>query len=148
MRVGVAVLVTLLASTSAAQEKIDEAMIARIKAEGFQRSKVMETAVALSDLYGHATVEETWVGRRAPKTAFDAKGCSACGGTGYRGRVALIEMLDCDEAVLSAVAHGAPAAEIEAIAGRSGYAPMLQDGCDKAERGLTSFSEVMLAMGA
>jgi hypothetical protein len=35
-----------------AQESLDEEVIARIKAEGFQKSRVMETLVYMSDIYG------------------------------------------------------------------------------------------------
>jgi hypothetical protein len=35
-----------------AQESLDEEVIVRIKAEGFQKSRVMETLVYMSDIYG------------------------------------------------------------------------------------------------
>src|SRR5688572_16455331 len=42
----------LAAVTLDAQERIDQASIAKIKAEGFQRSQVMNTASWLTDVYG------------------------------------------------------------------------------------------------
>jgi carboxypeptidase Q len=48
----IALAVVLVTRSASGQEKIDEGMNARIKTEGFQNSRVLETAVALSDLYG------------------------------------------------------------------------------------------------
>ncbi|HSF16683.1 MAG TPA: M20/M25/M40 family metallo-hydrolase [Vicinamibacteria bacterium] len=45
-------LVLVVAQTSLAQERIDEEVIARIKMEGFQRSRLMETLSYLTDVYG------------------------------------------------------------------------------------------------
>ncbi len=45
-------LLQLLAMTLFAQERIDEEMVSRIKEEGFQRSRVMETLSYLTDVHG------------------------------------------------------------------------------------------------
>ena len=44
--------IAVLALPAAAQEKVDEAAIEKIKAEGLQRSQVMETASWLTDVFG------------------------------------------------------------------------------------------------
>ena len=65
---GVALTVTLvLAPVSAqqAQEKVDLDAIYRIKAEGFQRSKVMEITSWLTDVYGPRVTTLPASGRRA-----------------------------------------------------------------------------------
>lgn len=53
-RLSIAVLIGAAASTNAlcAQERIDQAAVEKIKAEGFQRSQVMSTASWLTDVYG------------------------------------------------------------------------------------------------
>lgn len=51
-RATVLVTLALLATPAAAQERVDHAAIDRIKAEGFERSQVMEIASWLTDVYG------------------------------------------------------------------------------------------------
>lgn len=48
----VAALLALAAAPAAAQERIDTAMVRRIREEAFERSRVLETATLLADLHG------------------------------------------------------------------------------------------------
>jgi len=50
--VSLASLLAVATVPAAAQERVDEAAIARIKAEGLERSQVMETASWLTDVFG------------------------------------------------------------------------------------------------
>jgi general secretion pathway protein E len=88
------------------------------------------------------------VGAPPAQHAWSAKGCSACGGGGFRGRIALLETFLCDEAVANAVAHGEPAARLRERAQASGLRDMALDGVEKATAGLTTFAEVMSALQA
>jgi type II secretory ATPase GspE/PulE/Tfp pilus assembly ATPase PilB-like protein len=80
-------------------------------------------------------------------TAYDPAGCTACSGSGYRGRVALAEAFLCDEAMTAAIAERRPLASLAETARRGGLVPLLADGCTKAGQGLTTFREVMAAGG-
>lgn len=71
---------------------------------------------------------------------FRGRGCEACRGTGYHGRIGLYETLAVDEAVRDAVLRRASAEEIRAIAGTPS---MLEDGLTKVGAGLTSVEEVL-----
>jgi type IV pilus assembly protein PilB len=71
------------------------------------------------------------------------KGCVACGNTGYRGRIAISEVLVADEAIRDAILHRASATEIKKIAIQNGMRTMLDDGEEKVKRGETTIEEVL-----
>ena len=71
-------------------------------------------------------------------------GCGSCGRSGYRKRIALIELLTVDEAVAGMILARVDARAIAAAAQASGaLAPMLADGIAKLHAGATSFEEVL-----
>jgi general secretion pathway protein E len=67
-------------------------------------------------------------------------GCDACGQTGYRGRIAILELLVTDEEVERLVLARAEARDIQAA---TGMRTMLEDGLVKARFGLTTLEEVL-----
>jgi general secretion pathway protein E len=69
--------------------------------------------------------------------------CEACGHTGYRGRLALIELLIVDEEVSRLVLARAEAREIERAAVAASMRTMLSDGLNKAAAGQTTIEEVL-----
>ena len=80
---------------------------------------------------------------RAIRTLYRATGCDACGGSGFRGRIAILELLLMNEAISKRVIARAEAAEIEAAAIANGMRPMLHDGVAKAAAGMTTIEEVL-----
>jgi len=82
--------------------------------------------------------------RRAGRAEFCVPaGCSACRGTGYRGRTGLYEILVMDDRVRAAVAAGGPREAVRDAALAGGMRTLLADGLAKAARGLTSIQEVL-----
>lgn len=73
-------------------------------------------------------------------------GCARCGGSGYRGRIGLYEMLRMTPALAVEVERGATTAQIAAFAARSGARAMWEDGLRKARAGLTTLEEVAQAV--
>jgi type IV pilus assembly protein PilB len=70
-------------------------------------------------------------------------GCTNCSGTGYRGRIALHEVMSVSEEIERlAVAH-ASSAEIGRVAIAEGMLTLRQDGWAKVGMGLTSIEEVL-----
>jgi general secretion pathway protein E len=67
-------------------------------------------------------------------------GCPECGRSGFKGRIAVLELLVVDEAVERLVLARADAREIQAAAG---LRTMLADGLEKARKGLTTIEEVL-----
>jgi type IV pilus assembly protein PilB len=70
-------------------------------------------------------------------------GCSNCAGTGYRGRIALHEVMSVDEQVERLTIDRASASEIGRAAIQTGMVSLKQDGWNKACSGLTSIEEVL-----
>lgn len=71
-------------------------------------------------------------------------GCSHCSGTGYRGRLAIHEVLVPDQPFREAVLNRASSAALRELARtRPEFLTMQEDGVLKALRGLTSLSEVI-----
>ncbi len=76
-------------------------------------------------------------------TLYHARGCDACGQTGFRGRVAILELLLMDEAIGRLVLDRAEAREVGRAATSAGMRSMLVDGLIKAEAGETTVEEVL-----
>ncbi|MFA7648262.1 MAG: ATPase, T2SS/T4P/T4SS family [Phenylobacterium sp.] len=76
-------------------------------------------------------------------TAWRGRGCAACGGSGYRGRIALMEAYLCRDVLSAAIAHGASLEELRGLAKAGGLASMARDGLAKCHEGRTSVGEVM-----
>ena len=72
-----------------------------------------------------------------------AVGCQACSRTGYRGRIALHELLVVSEEIERAVIHGTSVDDLHRVAVQQGMVPLRHDGLRKAALGLTSLEEVM-----
>jgi type IV pilus assembly protein PilB len=71
------------------------------------------------------------------------KGCAACRQLGYRGRLAIHELLEVTPEVRDLVAHRAPDHEIRDAARRAGMRVLLEDGIAKAAAGVTTLDEVL-----
>ena len=70
-------------------------------------------------------------------------GCPACGHSGFKGRVAILELLPVGDETARLVLGRAEAREIEREAVGRGMRTMLQDGVAKARVGLTTIDEVL-----
>ena len=70
-------------------------------------------------------------------------GCTYCNLTGYRGRVAVYEILEIDRALADAVRRGDLEGFARAARIRDGYVPLAQGAIDLALRGVTSLAEAM-----
>jgi type IV pilus assembly protein PilB len=75
------------------------------------------------------------------------RGCSACGGTGYRGRVALFEVLLLDDEMRELIANGASTVEVHRLAVASGMRPLHEDGARLCLEGVTTVTEVQRVVG-
>ncbi len=75
------------------------------------------------------------------------RGCSTCAGTGYRGWVAVFEVLSLDEEVRTVVASGAPVPDIQRAAGAAGLPTLRDDGIRLCLDGITTPSELRRVTG-
>ena len=76
-----------------------------------------------------------------------ARGCRACGQTGYLGRTGVYEAIEVDDAVRDAIASGRSSVQLAQHAARTGYRPMIDDGVAKVAAGRTSFAELVRVVG-
>ena len=74
-------------------------------------------------------------------------GCSACGGTGYKGRIALFEVLMLSEELRELVAAGASTVELERAAVAAGMRTLFDDGARLCLEGVTTVAEVRRVVG-
>jgi len=70
-------------------------------------------------------------------------GCRECNGTGYRGRVAIHEMMVGTPTVKSAIKQGKSAEELRSLAIDEGMATLKMDGIQKVFQGLTDLDQVL-----
>ncbi|MGN6187436.1 MAG: GspE/PulE family protein [Conexibacter sp.] len=73
--------------------------------------------------------------------AFDPVGCGTCGGTGYRGRVGIFEVMRISDPIRDHVLARDPATAIAATAVREGMRRLRDDALEKVRAGLTSAAE-------
>ena len=76
-------------------------------------------------------------------TCYRGEGCPMCNGTGYRGRVALYEVMPMHEQIRELVLLGASAAEIKKESIRLGMITLRRSGINKLKQGVTSIEEVI-----
>jgi len=78
-----------------------------------------------------------------PITLYGPVGCKACGGTGYRGRSSIMELLVMDDTFRRLVLRRAEAGELQRVAVEQGMRTMYEDGVRKALAGVTTLEEVL-----
>ena len=71
------------------------------------------------------------------------RGCPSCSHTGYRGRIAIHEILAVDEFVKDAILTGKSAATLRNYMKETGYYNLLEDGLLKVQEGLTTTEEIL-----
>ena len=78
-----------------------------------------------------------------PPVLYRAVGCESCNHTGYRGRSAIVEVLQMSDAIRQAILRGTDVGEINRLAREAGMQTMQRHGLKKAISGTTSIEEVM-----
>lgn len=78
-----------------------------------------------------------------PDVVFRAGGCKKCGGTGYRGRLGVHEVLMMSEEISRLTVEEATAEDIKKVAIEQGMLTLRQDGLEKVRMGQTSIEEIV-----
>ncbi len=73
---------------------------------------------------------------------FDAVGCSRCGGSGYRGRLGVYELMSVSEHIRALILERASVDVMVTVAVREGMRRLREDGMQKVREGLTSIAEI------
>jgi general secretion pathway protein E len=76
-------------------------------------------------------------------TLYRPRGCEQCQGSGYLGRIAILEFLGLSEEIRRLVLRRAPEQEVHRAAAEAGMQSMYEDGMRKVVQGLTSVEDVL-----
>lgn len=79
---------------------------------------------------------------QVPSKIYKAKGCTSCDNSGYKGRMALLEILKMTPDIDDLLAHGATTKEIKDAAYQQGFFTLADDGIRHIIEGITSIKEV------
>jgi type IV pilus assembly protein PilB len=79
--------------------------------------------------------------------AYEPVGCTRCGGTGYRGRTGIYEVMTMSEEVRTLTLDRGASEQIATVAVREGMRRLREDGLDKVKSGQTSIAEVARVTG-
>jgi type II secretory ATPase GspE/PulE/Tfp pilus assembly ATPase PilB-like protein len=74
---------------------------------------------------------------------FRGAGCTACRGSGFRGRLGLFELFVLSDDIKDAITRHAPRSELRALAVANGLVPLRTDAWAKVQAGLTTIEEVL-----
>ncbi len=75
-------------------------------------------------------------------TLYEGPGCFECGGTGFRGRTAIHELLDLSEHIREMILDKRPASEIKRVARDEGMTFLRESAIEKARSGVTTLKEI------
>ncbi len=83
------------------------------------------------------------IGWSGPIFKANPKGCPKCGGSGYKGRVGIHELMITNDELIEGINKGAEAAELKKMAMRGGMKTLHQDSLAKVRDGLTTIEEAI-----
>ena len=73
---------------------------------------------------------------------YEGEGCFECGGTGFRGRSAIHELLDLSEKIRELILEKRPATEIKRQAKEEGMMFLRESALEKVRLGVTTMREI------
>lgn len=111
--------------------------LVRVLCDRCKREHVLSASdVAADRRYG-------MLGFAAGERLYEPGGCERCGGTGYRGRNGVFEILELKDEVYDLVRPDADGRAIDEAARRAGMTTMVEDAVAKCRAGITSAAEVL-----
>jgi type IV pilus assembly protein PilB len=84
---------------------------------------------------------------RVELEAYEPVGCRRCGGSGYRGRVGLYEVMKMSPEIQALALERSPAEAIRDVAVTQGMTRLRDDGLQKVRQGRTSMAEIARVIG-
>lgn len=102
------------------------------------KHSVVMTSASLKKIY--SGVEKFF-----PKevTLYEGKGCDACGGSGYKGRLAIFEIIPITAELKALILKNPSSQEIWKVARSQGVESLFEDGIEKVKNGTTSIRELL-----
>lgn len=83
------------------------------------------------------------LGLEEGEVIYAAKGCEKCNHSGYRGRIALFEVLLITDPLRTAIGQRLPLTEVKTVARRQGMSTLFENGMKKVKEGTTTVEETM-----
>ena len=111
--------------------------LVRVLCERCKTRRVLDTGALAADPRYEA------LGLKVGETLCEPKGCERCGGSGYRGRVGVFEVLEINGEVRELVGQRADSSVLDAAAARAGLTTMIDDAVAKCRAGVTSMAEAL-----
>ncbi len=79
--------------------------------------------------------------------AYEPVGCRRCGGSGYRGRIGIYEVMTITPEIQTMALERRPSEEIRDVAVTQGMTRLRDDGLQKVRMGRTSMPEIARVIG-
>ena len=98
-----------------------------------------ETVYSPEELKALGTTAKDWEG----VTFYKGKGCDTCGGSGYKGRAGIYEVMALSAELRRMILRGSGAAELQTQAVAEGMFTLRMDGIVKIKKGVTTLEEVV-----
>jgi type II secretory ATPase GspE/PulE/Tfp pilus assembly ATPase PilB-like protein len=96
----------------------------------------------LANVYGKQAWDSLGMGYREDFQLYRGRGCDACNQSGFKGRVALHELLCGSDELRNLIQSRAKTTEMQRLAVREGMVTLVQDGILKILAGLTTYEQV------
>ncbi|NQV00823.1 MAG: Flp pilus assembly complex ATPase component TadA [Parcubacteria group bacterium] len=81
-------------------------------------------------------------------TLYKSKGCSSCGGLGYKGRLGIFEIIKITQEMKDLILKNPSSGEIWDLAKKQGARSLFDDGIGKVKNGITSLEELLRVVSA
>ncbi len=112
-------------------------------AQRLMRRVCKQCRVAIEPIGREKEVLEKAIGWSGPIYKANPKGCPKCGGSGYKGRIGIHELMITNDELVEGINKGFEAAELKKIAMRAGMKTLHQDSLLKVKDGFTSLEEAI-----
>jgi len=103
-----------------------------------QRQQLQNQIEQLKQFFGDIEINA-----EIPSSIFFGTGCRTCGHSGYRGQVALFEVMRITESLRKLILESRSTSELRKQAIADGMTPMFKDGLRKVEEGVTTIDELL-----
>lgn len=101
------------------------------------------TVIAAADAHKLFSGAKDFFPGAGPFRLYRGKGCDACGGTGFRGRIGIYELLTITPEIEDLIIRRASSNDLNVLARTQGMKLLFEDGFEKVKAGMTTIEELM-----
>lgn len=100
-------------------------------------------SLPISDPVWAESMKKSAVHLVGTKTLYHGKGCPACGGTGFKGRIGIFEFVEVTPELQQLILKNPSTREIWDLARSQGAVSLYEDGIEKVKAGVTTIDELL-----